>query len=113
MPVDASQTSQSTYLLYPIGHAPPLARTNTTHAHTLASDSQTSEPPLEVRWGHAPGLETAGEATCTQKIARLEQFIQDYGPLNEQTGVKVIDLRPGSGISIVGKKNSFKPASLR
>jgi hypothetical protein len=114
LPIDASQATQSNYLLYPVGNAPPLARTNSNSPVTsLASDSSTSEPTLEVRWGHAPGLELAGEATCTQKITRLEQFLQDYGPLHEQTGVKVIDLRPGSGLSIVGKKNSFEPASLR
>jgi hypothetical protein len=105
VPIDASQPSRSTYLLYPVGNAPPLA---STHARgpsaTLASSGQPQMPTLEVRWGHAPGLETAGEATAAQKITRLERFIQDYGPLNEQTGLKVIDLRPSSGIAVVGKR---------
>jgi hypothetical protein len=114
LPVDASQATHSTYLLYPIGNAPGIARTNSNAPQAmLASDSASSEPILEVRWGHAPGLESPGEATCTQKITRLEQFVQDYGPLHEQTGVRVIDLRSASGISIVGKKNGFTPAALR
>ena len=113
LPVDASQPSQSTYLLYPVGNPPTVADADSgAEPTTFASKTQAGQPTLKVRWGHAPGLEAAGEATATEKITRLEQFIHEYGPLNEQTGIKVVDLRPGSGISVVGNRNGFAPASV-
>ncbi len=114
LPVDASQFSQPTYLLYPAGSTPRLTRASSNSPGTsLTSDSDSAAPTLEVRWGHAPGQETAGEATCVQKVTRLEQFVQEHGPLDEQTAVSVIDLRPGTGLSVVGKGHRIEPASLR
>jgi hypothetical protein len=60
-------------------------------------------PSLEVRWGHAPGREVAGEASAAEKIAMLRDFVDRNGRLDQLPATVVIDLRPASGIVVTGQ----------
>jgi len=55
-----------------------------------------------VRWGHAPGEETPGEASTSQKIARLIAHVQQKGPLDKQPAGE-IDLRDAQSLRVVSR----------
>lgn len=56
----------------------------------------------QVRWGHAPGEETPGEASASQKIARLIAHVQQQGPLDKQPAGE-IDLRDAQSLHVVSR----------
>ncbi len=68
---------------------------------------------VEVRWGHAPGREVAGEASAAEKIGRLVQLVQQRGPLDAQTKSLVIDLRPRPGLTVTARRSTEAPGPLR
>jgi len=51
-----------------------------------------------VIWGRAPGDESTGEATASQKIERLKAVVAQHGPLDEQASFE-IDLRDAASLS--------------
>jgi len=66
--------------------------------------------PRDVRivWGALPGRETSREPSAEQKIAALERYVQDKGPLDRDGGESLIDLRrlAGSAITAVSPTTS-------
>jgi len=46
-----------------------------------------------IRWGKAPGSELKGEATATDKVARLVEYVRQHGGLKGNQESQVIDLR--------------------
>lgn len=46
-----------------------------------------------IVWGRAPGQEALGEAAATEKLARLEEYLEANGPLDGSKGAVQIDLR--------------------
>jgi hypothetical protein len=68
-------------------------------ASHLASSVYTiySREGRRIHWGHAPGEEHSGEATASQKIARLIAHVEANGPLDEQ-GAADLDLRDAQSI---------------
>ena len=48
----------------------------------------------QVVWGNAPGKELQGEADAEAKLRALEDFVLQYGALNQQSG-KRVDVRTG------------------
>jgi hypothetical protein len=61
-----------------------------------------------VRWGHAPGEETPGEASASQKIARLIAHVQQQGPLDGQPAGE-IDLRDAQSLRVVSRTARQRP----
>ena len=59
------------------------ARTN---GAEFAYELRTQDDKARVIWGASPGRELAGEPTATQKIAALEQYVREKGPLDKQIG---------------------------
>jgi hypothetical protein len=51
--------------------------------------------PTDVRivWGAAPGSESSGEPTPEQKMAQLEHYVADKGPLDRDNDPASLDLR--------------------
>jgi hypothetical protein len=46
-----------------------------------------------VIWGSAPGHESTGEPTAAQKMAALDLYVREKGPLDKLSSVVVVDLR--------------------
>jgi hypothetical protein len=46
-----------------------------------------------VIWGHAPGQEQSGEATAAEKLAALEKYVAEHGPLTGEQ--RVLNVRDG------------------
>jgi hypothetical protein len=67
----------------------------------------------EVRWGHAPGKERSGEASCAEKAERLFHFAQENGQIDQLDRPVVVDLRPRPGITINQRQSPALPASFR
>lgn len=63
-----------------------------------------------VVWGKPPGQESSGEASASQKLARLAKYVQENGPLDSSGVVVKIDLRDdkphASGPSAAGARPS-------
>ena len=55
-----------------------------------------------VIWGNPPGYEVNGEASATEKIAGIKQFIRDYGPLDAQQN-RHYDVRTGKVVESKAK----------
>ncbi len=66
---------------------------------------------IRVIWGRAPGQETSGEATSTQKIARLVQYVEQHGALDSQAAVAAIDLRDSRDISVTPRTAGLEPVN--
>jgi hypothetical protein len=64
-----------------------------------------------IIWGCAPGQESSGEATATQKIARLVRYVAEHGALDGQTAVAAIDLRDSRDISVTPRTAGLQPVS--
>lgn len=47
-----------------------------------------------VIWGHAPGQEQSGEATTKEKLAALEKYYTEHGPLTGEQ--RVLNVRDGN-----------------
>ena len=59
---------------------------------------------MRVIWGPAPGSESAREPSAEQKIAALEQYVHDKGPLERDGGPPLLDLRElASAANTAGK----------
>jgi hypothetical protein len=59
----------------------------------LLYELRTQDDRVRVVWGPAAGHESPGEASPGEKIAALERYVQDKGPLSRGEGAAVIDLR--------------------
>jgi hypothetical protein len=59
----------------------------------LLFELRTADDKVRVVWGASPGHESKAEPTATQKIAAVEQYVHDKGPLDRDGGASVIDLR--------------------
>ncbi len=106
-----------TFLLLPEGIPPgDMVATDLMRRQVSEPNSEESNPPVLpqkpiVRWGHAPGREAIGEALAPEKVSRLAQFVQQYGPLDQMHQPLIIDLRPGTGIGLIRPDRDLKPAS--
>jgi hypothetical protein len=58
---------------------------------------RTQGDKARVIWGASPGQESTGEPTAAQKIAALEQYVREKGPLDKLTSAQVVDLRNLAG----------------
>ena len=63
-----------------------------------------------IVWGAAPGSESDGESTPEQKMALLEHYVADKGPLDRENGPAAIDLRQPAAAA---KSASAKAATKR
>jgi hypothetical protein len=63
----------------------------------LLYELRTQDDKVRVVWGLAAGHESASEPSTEQKIAALERFVHDKGPLAREGGPAVIDLRELAG----------------
>jgi len=69
------------------------------------------EKAATVLWGNAPGNELQNEADWQQKMAALQQYVQQHGPLNSLPP-SIIDVRSGKAIVVgQGLTVGFRPAS--
>ena len=59
----------------------------------------------QVVWGNAPGKEIKGEADAKAKLRALEDFVLQYGALNQQDG-KRVDVRTGVVVLATGAKTA-------
>ena len=62
---------------------------------------RTQDDKVRVVWGAAIGRESTNEAPATQKIAALQQYVNDKGPLGKNGEAVVIDLRE---LAVGGRK---------
>jgi hypothetical protein len=62
---------------------------------------------VRVVWGALPGGESSREPTAEQKMAALEQYVSDKGPLERDGGPAVVDLRELAGAAA---STAAKPA---
>lgn len=53
-----------------------------------------------ILWGRAPGEENAGEATASQKVARLQQHVKEAGALDQQPAGD-LDLRDAQALHVL------------
>ncbi|WP_148618659.1 hypothetical protein [Mariniblastus fucicola] len=61
--------------------------------------TEEGENAATVIWGNAPGLELENEAPWDQKVAALNNYVQQKGPLNKLS-VRIIDLRSGQAVEV-------------
>ena len=104
-PQGVGQPVEPTYLLLPAG-APvdAVASRRSSKLVSLTSPPVANDAPsLEVRWGHAPGREAAGEASAAEKVAALRDFVALNGRLDQLPSTVVIDLRPATGMVVTGQ----------
>jgi hypothetical protein len=57
----------------------------------------TTRRGVRVIWGAMPGADSARDASAEQKIAALEHYVNDKGPLERDGGQPIIDLRELAG----------------
>ena len=55
---------------------------------------------LKIVWGSAPGDEKKGEASPSEKLAAIEQYIADARPSDEQNSGTKIDVRTGVAVLV-------------
>jgi hypothetical protein len=65
----------------------------------LLYELRTQDERVRVVWGVATGSESSSEPTAKEKIAALERYLHDKGPLSREGGTAVIDLRELAGNS--------------
>jgi hypothetical protein len=58
---------------------------------------RTQDEKTRIIWGASPGHESNGEPTAAQKIAVLEQYVREKGPLDKLSAPAVVDLRSLAG----------------
>ena len=63
----------------------------------LLYELRTQDDKVHVVWGGVPGRDSSSEPSSEQKIAALEQYVHDKGPLDKSGGPAVIDLRELAG----------------
>jgi hypothetical protein len=63
----------------------------------MVYELRTQEDKVRIVWGSPLGHESAGEPTAEQKIAALEKYVRDKGPLDREGGTALIDLRELAG----------------
>jgi len=61
---------------------------------------------VRVVWGAPPGRESSREPSAEQKIAALEQYVHDKGPLDRDGGESLIDLRALAGRAVTAAKQT-------
>lgn len=109
MVAEVGQPMEPTYILLPTGGDPAQVGRSGDGGLTSASHADAPET-VEVYWGHSPGRERQGEATASQKLLRLQLFVQQNGPLDRLPATTIVDLRPSASISVVDRRASFQPA---
>jgi hypothetical protein len=64
-----------------------------------------------ILWGRAPGTDHPGELTATQKVARLEKYLSEFGGFDRPNGPYEIDIRHWQEITRrpVGKAQASRP----
>ena len=68
-----------------------------------------TQADVRIVWGAAPGSESAGEPTSEQKMALLEHYVADKGPLDRESGPATIDLRqPAAAVKSASAKAATK-----
>jgi len=74
----------------------------------LVYEMHTKDDQVHVVWGGAPGHESSSEPSAQQKIAALQQYVHDKGPLDKSGTATVIDLRElaGSAGKTAGRKTA-------
>ena len=55
---------------------------------------------VRIVWGPAPGSESTQDPSAEQRIAALEQYVHDKGPLERDGGPSLLDLRELAGNAI-------------
>ncbi len=111
---EIGQSPAPVYLLLATGGNPDAVAHRNGNQLTGSSGPLAASGPAsaEILWGHAPGQEPAGEAAAAQKLARLQHFVKQNGSLDQLPPDTVVDLRPGSAISVINSRSRFQPASL-
>ena len=70
-----------------------------TRGHVRADDVTQTPYAAKIRWGNAPGLETAEEADALTKIQAINEFILKYGALVDSIPKdKMLDVRTSRAI---------------
>jgi len=99
---DSRLIIETTYVLLPSRKTATEEPTAT--GNQLTSFASHPRNNVEIHWGRAPGKEQQGEAKAIEKVARLQRFVNENGPIDRQTQSLIIDLRPASGLSIIGSE---------
>jgi hypothetical protein len=81
----------------------------------LIYELRPQDEKVRVIWGLAVGHESASEPSVEQKIAALEQYVRDKGPLSREGAPGVIDLRElaGSAAKTARLKGGAQPSNRR
>jgi len=81
----------------------------------LVYELRTQDDKVRVVWGVAAGHESTGEPSVEQKIAALEQYVRDKGPLSRDGAPSLIDLRElaGSAAKTARLKGGAQPSNRR
>jgi len=58
----------------------------------------TTKKGAHIIWGRGPGHELSGEATASEKIHRLVEYVKQHGPLDDQADDTEIDLRDAASL---------------
>jgi hypothetical protein len=110
LPDDVTQPAEPSYMLLPQGAAVDPVSSPAASRLTSLSPATLAEPNVEVRWGHAPGRETVGEASAAEKSARLLEIVRQHGRLDQLPPATVIDLRPAAGATVVEGSGAGVPS---
>lgn len=62
----------------------------------------------KVIWGHAPGQESSGEATASEKVAQLTLWHEKNGPLTTSGGKSELNVRDGQRAGTAASQAKFK-----
>jgi hypothetical protein len=80
----------------------------------LLYELRTQDDKVRIIWGPDPGRESSGGPSSEQKIAALEQYVHDKGPLNKKDGPAIVDLRDlAASADQTARGTSTLPASGR
>ena len=63
----------------------------------------------KIVWGNAPGKEKPGEARAEDKLAAIENWIRESGPLSRMSAGKKLDVRTGQVVLINDNKTAQIP----
>jgi hypothetical protein len=74
----------------------------------LVYELRTKDDHVRVVFGSPPGRESSSEPSVEQKIAALEQYVHDKGPLDKSGATTVIDLRE---LAAPSQKTARQPAA--
>ncbi len=64
----------------------------TAHQKTAPMYELTSKSGARIIWGHAPRKESSGETVATEKVRRLERFVENNGSFADKPAKLTVDL---------------------